>query len=246
MTLGTIRFNNATSYYTISGSGSITMQSGSGSGPTLISVEEGYHTISVPLTFASSGTINEFAGTGLNITAPVTVNSGQSLLVDIDNNTGGSAGGVAFTALNVSSGANVTFNYNYASGSQYIAVSSLSLGANASANLTAAPGTGKLLLQLGGISMAPTSKLDLGVGALDIQNSPSLAAITALVTQGYNAGRGGAWNGNSGITSMPPRPIPPISPPSESSLTPPMEAPLCMVDRWDSLKASIQTQLTFW
>ena len=59
-TLGTINFDNSSSSYVISGAGSLTMQTSSGSAG--INVLSGSHKINLPLTFASNTMLNIASG----------------------------------------------------------------------------------------------------------------------------------------------------------------------------------------
>jgi hypothetical protein len=180
---------------TFASSGGLSVSSGSNSIPSLLNLTQ-------PVTFSQGGAINVGTYAGLNITAPVTVAAGQGLAVTEQASNGSTTGTIAFAALNVGSGAAVAFNYNSPAGVGVISISSLNLGASSSATLTAVNNgkgsLGKLVLQLGGISLAPTSKIDLQSNDLVIQGNTSIGAITSAVGQGYN---GGKWNGASGISS---------------------------------------------
>jgi hypothetical protein len=223
--LSTVRFFNKTVDYTLSGSGSLTLNSSTGS--ALLVNEQGSHTISIPVTFVSSGALDILAGSStaintLNINAPLTFNNGGSihvgtagslavtgtttltagnLSVTTDAFYGAVTGTVSLATVNIAGGSNVTFDYNYQAGLGVIPISSLILGPSSSATLTAyadgAGNIGKLALQLGGLSLTPTSKIDLQSNDLIIQGNTSLATITTAVGDGYN---GGKWNG-SGIAS---------------------------------------------
>jgi hypothetical protein len=76
VTVGSITFDNTNSYL-INGTGSLTLQTSSGSAG--IAVQEGSHTIQLPTTLASNTTLNVAAGSTLNITSTVTLDSGVTV-----------------------------------------------------------------------------------------------------------------------------------------------------------------------
>jgi hypothetical protein len=166
-TLGTLFLNNKFANYTLSGTGSLSMNSATGA---VLTDQMGTHTISVPITFASTGALNVLAGTSaangnaaipnsLTISAPLTFNSsgsihvgtlgsldvtgtttlaaGQTLSITTDAFYGAVTATASFAAFNVGTGANVSFNYNYQAGVGVIPISSLTLAASSTATLTA-------------------------------------------------------------------------------------------------------------
>jgi hypothetical protein len=100
--------------------------------------------------------------------------------------------------LSVSNGATVIFN-----ASQNLGALSVTGGATASVGLSALPRPQARVLVVGALNVAANSKLDLRNNALVLRAAgqgaaATLAAITMLVSRGYN---GGDWLGVGGITS---------------------------------------------
>ncbi|MBC8107292.1 MAG: hypothetical protein H7Z14_11930, partial [Anaerolineae bacterium] len=177
VTVGTINFNNSNTFV-ITGAGSITLQATAGN--AFINVQSGSHKINLPLTIASSTTLNVAAGTTLRISDPVTINTGRVLsqtgpgtvLYESIVNVQGAAGLILgstthMAALNLAATGNATLSVN---GSRVLKTDSLSVGAN--------------------------SRLDLNDNDM-IVASGNYATITNLIRTARNAG---AWN-QPGITS---------------------------------------------
>ncbi len=193
-TLGTIRFNSSSATNVLSGAGSLTLQSSSGS--ALLELDEGAANVNIPLTIASNTSFTTyFGGSAITISAPLTVNSGKSL-----NATG--PGTVSYTStITLQSNASITF-------SNFTAPQSLSLATGSTATI-AAHGTNPVdLLELntlsfGGTTNAWQGKLDINDNTMIVHNTSSAAATTELgqlinqLKEGYTGG----WHGTAGITS---------------------------------------------
>lgn len=181
VTLGTIRFNNANSYL-LAGSGSLTMQTSSGS--ALIDVQGGAHTIHLPLTLVNNTTLEtDSASAGLVIAGPLTLDSSVTLLT-----TG--SGTVTYTStITLDSGAAMSF-------ASSTSAAALTLNSSAMAVVSSTSGT-RTCLQLGALSLAPGATLDLTDNDLLVHGG-SLSGISSLIDSGY---RGSSpWTGD-GITS---------------------------------------------
>jgi glucosylceramidase len=76
ITVGTLRFNNA-STYVIGGTSSLTLQTSDGN--ALVDVLGGTHKINLPLTIASNMTLSVAGGAKLLISDPVTINAGVNV-----------------------------------------------------------------------------------------------------------------------------------------------------------------------
>jgi hypothetical protein len=183
ITLGTIHFNNAKEYE-ITGLGSITMQTATGS--ALIQVDQGTGDVNLPLILASNTTFNVAGGANLVIANPLTIDSGVTL-----TQTG--AGTVSYqSTITVQSGAN--FDFGGAAG-----ISSLNLSSGANAAITTGFGSAAQISQLG---LSSGSKFDIGQASLLINygaNTDPIKSIQAYLASGFN---GGAWNGNGIISSF--------------------------------------------
>ena len=176
VTLGSLYFNNANSY-TLGGSGSLTMSMSSGS--ALVDCLGGSHTINLPITIASNTSINIASGGGLQLTAPLTVNAGQSLTLSLQSN------------------ASLSFNSSFHA-------ASLSLASGSRASIAAHGANPPTLLQLdslafGGSTNAWLGKLDVSNNAM-IVHGGVLADIANQLKSGFNSSSG-YWNGATGIVS---------------------------------------------
>lgn len=151
VTVGTMNFDNSAFAYNISGAGSLTLQKTTGS--AAVNVTTGSHKINLPLTIASSTTINVASGATLRISDPVTVNAGKSI-----TQTG--AGTVLYeSTINVLSGGSIALR-----GPQHAA--SLTLGGASSASLAAATGQTFSVVQVDAVAIASDAKIDFGTNEL--------------------------------------------------------------------------------
>ncbi|HUB25605.1 MAG TPA: BNR-4 repeat-containing protein [Tepidisphaeraceae bacterium] len=179
ITLGTLHFNNA-SEYQITGLGSITMQTASGS--ALVQVDQGTGAINLPLILASNTTFNVAGGATLLIANPLTIDSGVTL-----TQTG--SGAVNYQSIvTVQSGGD--FDFGASSN-----IGSLSLASGSSAKIA---GVGAA--QVAHLGLSGAAALDIGQGELAIDygsNADPINAIVSYLTSGYN---NGLWNG-AGINS---------------------------------------------
>jgi hypothetical protein len=174
ITVGTLHFDNANEYQ-VTGLGSITMQTATGS--ALVQVDQGTGDINLPLILASNTTFNVASGATLLIANPLTVDSGVTL-----TQTG--AGTVKYqSTVTVQSGADFDFN-----GSSNISSLSLATGSNA-----AIAGVGTA--QVSHLGVAAGAALDIGQGSVIIDygsNADPIKSIVSYLTTGYN---NGLWNG---------------------------------------------------
>ena len=172
ITLGTIRFQNANTY-TLSGSGSLTLQSTVGW--AYVVVQQGAQQINLPMTIASDTIFSIAAGSSLSLGSPVTVNSGQIL------NPSGSGTINYQSSVTLSSSASMIFaNSTHAS--------ALTLGSGATVAIT---GTGTVL-QVDSLSDAGTIDVQANAMLINYGASDPFSTIAGYVKSGYN---GGHWNG---------------------------------------------------
>ncbi|MGA2442264.1 MAG: glycosyl hydrolase 53 family protein [Tepidisphaeraceae bacterium] len=172
ITLGTIRFQNANTY-TLSGSGSLTLQSTVGW--AYVVVQQGAQQINLPMTIASDTIFSVAAGSSLTLGSPVTVNSGQIL------NPSGTGTINYQSSVTVSSSASMIFaNSTHAS--------ALTLGSGATVAIT---GTGTVL-QVDSLSDAGTIDIQAHSMLVNYGASDPFSTIAGYIESGYN---GGHWNG---------------------------------------------------
>jgi hypothetical protein len=180
VTVGILNFNN-TNQYVISGAGSLTMQTSTGSANII--VQAGTQKIDLPLTIASNTSINVSSGATLLVSNPVTINSGVAVT------TVPSGGTVSYQSyVTLGTGASLAL-----AGSTK--AFSLNLGSGASTTVPVSTGT-RSLLQTNSLSLATGSTLNLNNNDL-IVHGGSVAAVSAALAAGYNHGN---WTG-AGITS---------------------------------------------
>jgi arabinogalactan endo-1,4-beta-galactosidase len=173
ITLGTMRFNGATSYV-IGGSGSLTLQESIGS--AYVVVQQGTQQINLPLTIASYTNFNVASGASLQITQPITIAANQSLIQS-------GTGGVTYSSdINLAAGASASFsNSSHAT--------SLTLAGGATAIL----GSASTVFEVDSLSNNGTINLQGSTLLINYGANPDpIAAIQAQLTSGYNFG---AWNG---------------------------------------------------
>jgi arabinogalactan endo-1,4-beta-galactosidase len=186
ITLGSLYLNNTNSY-TLTGTGSLTMQVSSGS--ALIDVLSGSHTINLPLTIASNTTLSIASGASLLITAPITVNSSQSLIPS-------GTGTVTYQSnITLQSAASITFTSSFHA-------TGLSLTTSSTASIAAHGTNPKSLVQLdqlsfGGSTNAWQGTIDLTNNDLIVHNG-NLTNITNQIAEGFNHG---SQTGAAGIIS---------------------------------------------
>ena len=188
--------------YTLSGTGSLTFDSGAGASE--IYAIAGNHTISVPVSVNSNLEIDTSAGftpdtgapnggrlaqvamTSLAFTAPITLASGTNLTTH-------GAGTVSFAAINggssglVINGGHGNLNGNVNVGSFFVAAAGVA---------TVAPG-GTTVLRTGAIEVDGTLDLNNNRAIVDYTGDSPIATIRDSIHAGYN---GGSWNG-AGIIS---------------------------------------------
>jgi hypothetical protein len=182
-TVGILHFNNANEYV-VSGAGNLTLQAASG--PALVEVDQGTQKIDLPLTFASSTTLNVASGATLLIANPTTINSGAAV-----SQTG--TGTVTYqSAVTVKGGGSLSF------GSSTVGTSlTLQSGANASIAQTASS-----TVQFNSVNISSGATLDVGTGTLIVNygsGTDPAATIRSELISGFNA-KGNKWQG-TGITS---------------------------------------------
>jgi hypothetical protein len=178
VTLGILNFNNNNTYV-VTGAGSLTMQTTTGSATVI--VQQGTQKINLPLTIASNTTLNVSSGATLLISNPVTINAGDSL-------TATGPGTVTYqSTLTLGAGASLAI----ASDSS---IAALTLGANATASL--ATSSNRLLLQTNSLSLTTGSSINLANDDM-IVHGGNLTTINSLVQSGYG---NGTWQG-TGINS---------------------------------------------
>ena len=173
----------------IGGTGSITISATPGISVSgaVINDYVGNHTV-------APATLEFAANTQLNVTYGVTLTLGSVIgNVVIDSNmsvTETGYGAVAFTStVALNSGASLNLN-------SPTTINTLTLGANATTSVAAHTFYSNNALTLSGLTLNPTSKLDLSNNESIIHNG-NVPAIYASLATGYNSG---AWNG-SGIVS---------------------------------------------
>jgi hypothetical protein len=186
VTVGTMRFNNASSTYHVTGAGTLTLQVNSGS--ALVNVQAGTHKINLPLIIASDTDLSVAAGASLKISDPVTVNAGKNV-------TQSGTGTVLYeSTVDVQSGGSIAFgNSSHMAG--------LTLASGATAQIT--PGANKAL---------NVDSLSVSAGKVNIQDNKlitknALGSATSGVYNGVSgliqSGRnGGSWTGNGIITTQ--------------------------------------------
>lgn len=188
VTVGTLVFNNASSYQ-IAGQGSLTLQVSGGS--ALVDVQAGTHKLNLPLIIASNTQLNVASGATLKISDPVTVNAGKSL-----SSIG--AGTVIYqSTVTLLSGASISF----ASSQDLLA---LSVGSHATATLEAASASA---LAVDSVSVSPAGgKIDLKDNRMIFHNQgagtwdgSAYDGVSGLIQRGYN---GGDFLGSGIVTSM--------------------------------------------
>jgi hypothetical protein len=137
-TVGNVIFNNGLASYTIAGTSTLTLDSGSVS-PATISVQAGSHSINAPVSTASNVTIEVATGSTLTLSGGVTVSDGRTITklanAAASNGTLTISGG----ALNLGAGSNLVLN----SGTTNLATLSSTVGIGA------------------GITIAPTAVLNV-------------------------------------------------------------------------------------
>ena len=185
VTVGTMRFNNSSTYH-VTGGGSLTLQVSTGS--ALVDVAAGTHKINLPLIVASNTNLNVAGGATLKISDPVTINSGVNV-------TQSGAGNVLYESIvTVGPAASIQF----ANSSH---MNALNLGAAASATVT--PGMTKVL-RADSVNVA-AGKLDLKDNKLITNKSPGTSSggtyggLQGDVQSAYDFG---AWDGNGLTTSQ--------------------------------------------
>ncbi len=174
-TVGTLTFDNANTYE-ITGTGSLTLQTTSGSAQ--VNVQEGSQEINLPTTLASNTVFNVSSGATLTIGNPLTINSGVNLTQT------GSGSVVYNSIINVGSSASIAF-------ADSTHAHELSVASGGTASITSPSGGVVLevdsLANSGTVNVANNEMLiNYGSGT-----SPLSTVISELKT-GYN---GGAWNG---------------------------------------------------
>jgi len=181
ITVGKMVFNNANTYE-ISGTGSLTLQTSSGSAQ--VNVQAGTQEIDLPTTLASNTVFNVSSGATLVVGNPLTINSGVAL-------TSTGSGTVAYNSI-----VTVLSNGSIAFASSTHA-DTLSVAATASASIVSPSGgvvlTVNSLANSGTLNVANNELLvNYGAGA------DPIASIAAQIKSGYN---NGAWNGPGIISS---------------------------------------------
>ena len=176
VTLGTLNFNNPNTYV-VSGAGSLTMQTSSGSANII--VQAGTQKISLPLTFASNANLNVSSGATLLISNPLVIDPG------VEVSTIGSGTVTYQSTITIDAGGSLSFNGP-------TAAASLALLGNASASSS----SNRSLLQFNGVSLAAASSFNLANNDM-IVHGGNLATVTPELASGYNNGQ---WNG-TGISS---------------------------------------------
>jgi hypothetical protein len=182
ITLGTLRFNNANAYV-LSGAGSLTMQTSSGS--ALVDVQLGNHQIALPLTIASNTTFNVATGSSLTLTGAVTVNAGEAV-----TQTG--PGSVNYqSAIAVGTGGSITFGNSF---------HSTGLTLTSATATIAAHGAGSLqTVQFDTDTIDASSKIDVQDNAVILPDSLDIVRgylfsgqiVSGVGAVGYGAVAGG-------------------------------------------------------
>jgi hypothetical protein len=177
VTVGELNFTNATNLYEITGTGSLTLQTSTGTANVI--VPSGTQEINLPTTLASNTLFNISSGATLVVGNPLTLNSGVNL-----TQTGG--GTVVYNSIiNVQSNASITFD-----SSTHAHELNLASGSTAT---VAAP-----TLELDSLSNLGTLNVQNNAVIINYGSGPDpLASIAAEIKSGY---AGGAWTG-SGINS---------------------------------------------
>jgi hypothetical protein len=167
----------------IGGSSTLTLLSPSGTAQVI--VRTGTQELDLPVYVASNTTFNVSTGATLLIANPLTVVAGYHVVA-----TGG--GTVSYeSTITLQSGSSLTMNGPSALAAATMAPSS-------KLTITTHLSGGASLLQISSLSLATTATLDITNNAVIVQGG-DLAALTASVATGYNAG-GTLWAG-TGITS---------------------------------------------
>jgi hypothetical protein len=191
LTLGTMGFNNTSTYH-VTGGGSLTMQSSTSS---LIQVQAGVQKINLPLVIASNTTLDVATGATLKISDPVTINAGKSL-------------------TQTPGGGNVTYESTVTmlSGSNLLLASSSHLArldVGPTAISTIAPSGGLTTIKLDSLVMDSTARLDLKDNKVIVTggntgswNGSSYTGITGQIQSGRNGSTLPLWDGNGLITSQ--------------------------------------------
>jgi arabinogalactan endo-1,4-beta-galactosidase len=179
ITLGTMNFNNA-STYVIGGTGSLTLQDQVGYANVV--VQSGAQQINVPLTIAGDTVFTVDSGAALQITAPLTINSGLTLA-------SAGAGTVSYTStITLSSAASMTIaSSTHAQG--------LTVTAGATATITGV--TGATVLTTDNLSNSGTIDVQNNEMIVNYTTNDPISTIRAQLISGFN---GGLWNG-AGIAS---------------------------------------------
>jgi hypothetical protein len=182
ITLGTLRFNNANAYV-LSGGGSLTMQTSSGS--ALVDVQLGNHQIALPLTIASNTTFNVATGSSLTLTGAVTVNMGEAV-----TQTG--SGSVNYqSTVAVGSGGSITFGNSFHSTGLTLTSATATIAAHGSGSLRT--------VQFDSDSIDAASKIDIQDNAVILPDSldtvrgyiVSGQIVSGVGAVGYGAVAGG-------------------------------------------------------
>ena len=181
-TVGTMNFNN-TSSYVITGTGSLTLQQGSGAAQVI--VQAGRQVLDLPVTLASSANFAVSPGASLVIGNPLTIGSGFSV-----TQTGG--GSVIYESnLTLQSGASISFgNSTHAH--------NLTLAGGATATIASGSHAD---VEVDSLTLAAGANVNLTNNGLTINYAAPaadpIATIVPLLSAGYNSGH---WTG-LGITS---------------------------------------------
>jgi autotransporter-associated beta strand protein len=190
-TVGSLIFDNAQSY-TLAGAGPLRINSDAAA---MIDVVNGSHTISAPLSIATSESVTKVGAGTLTISGAQTHGAGAVLVA--------SAG---TTNLNSDAGTNLSLEANAAvnlGATQHLG--EVKIGAGATLQLTIGPSKSLSTpaLTIAGTPAAPTGKLDLTTNSAIINylgTSPADAVRQQILAGRGGAGLGKTWNG-TGITS---------------------------------------------
>jgi hypothetical protein len=204
VTVGQVTFNSPFSY-TLAGGGTLNLDVTSGSAS--ISVNQGTHTIAMPVSIADNATINTASLTRLSLTGPVTLANGSAMTksgagtVELSGPVTSSAGASVRTAagtLRVMSDLNGAALFadgglTRLDATQHVASVSVAAGAE----VVLSDAASSRIVRAG--SLVVSGKFDItdnGV-AVDYSGASPIGTIASAIAAGFN---GGAWNGQ-GIVS---------------------------------------------
>ena len=180
VTVGILNFNNP-NQYVISGAGSLTMQTSTGSANII--VQAGTQKIDLPLIIASNTTINVSSGATLLVSNPVTIDAGTAVTTT-------PGGGTVSYQSYVTLGAGASLNLGGST-----AAFALAEATGATTTVPVSTGT-RSLFQTNSLNLSAGSTLNVNNNDL-IVHGGSVASVTASIAAGYNHG---SWTG-TGITS---------------------------------------------